>query len=206
MSRGLHLHLSSHKNPAVFAPSFPKSLIPAGFEPLAFGDSWMHILKRPLKKSGFLPKPWRYGHQPLRMRGKSPSISVLSMTQICPCKVTPFLRRHLKAAAVTCLAQDIPIFGVWLCLKRQLFIPRWLCSVLCLFFQPARPSPGLSPPLLQLKLQNKAIKKWDLSAAPTRKHKGNRKGWMGWRWQQWDNPILIFIPRFYPLAQCFICN
>lgn len=45
-----------------------------------------------------------------------------------------FLRSHLNAAAVTCLAQDIPIFGVWLCLRRQFFIPHALCNVLCLFY------------------------------------------------------------------------
>lgn len=73
-------------------------------------------------------------------------------------------------------------YSYFWCLKGQVFIPHQLCSVLCLFFQPASPSPGLFPPLLQLKLQNKARKKWGLSAAATRKHKGNRKGWMGWRW------------------------
>lgn len=97
---------------------------------------WVHILGRPLKKSGFLPKTLELWSSAFRAEGKIPFY-------FCPdhdseedlsLQSHSFFEEDLEAAAVTCLAQDIPIFGVWLCLKRQFFIPHPLCSMLCLFY------------------------------------------------------------------------
>lgn len=119
---------------------------------------WVHILRRPLKKEWISAKTLELWTSAFGDEGKIPFY-------FCPdhdseedlsLQSHSFFEEAFTGCCHHLLGSGHSYF--W-CLKRQVFIPHGLCSVLCLFFQPASPSAGLFPPLLQLKLQNKARKK-----------------------------------------------